>query len=79
MKEEMVKQLNGSAGDFFSLLLNMRGTSPLNERLVQFLTDVHQGKTYSLAAQKVLHLFFSLSDDGNTRMRVAAEPANHMP
>lgn len=73
MKEEMVKQLNGSAGDFFSLLLNMRGTSPLNERLVQFLTDVHQGKTYSLAAQKVLHLFFSLSDDGNTRMSLNPE------
>lgn len=66
-KEEMLEKLNGSAKDFFSLLCDMRGASPLNEKLVQLLVDLHQGKKgYSTSAQKVLHIFFSLTNDGNT-------------
>ena len=66
-KEEMLEKLNGSAKDFFSLLCDMRGVSPLNEKLVQLLVDLHQGKKgYSTNAQKVLHVFFSLANDGNT-------------
>lgn len=66
-KEEMFEKLNGSAKDFFSLLCDMRGTSPLNEKLVQLLVDLHQGKKgYSVNTQKVLHIFFSLTNDGNT-------------
>lgn len=63
----MLEKLNGSAKDFFSLLCDMRGVSPLNEKLVQLLVDLHQGKKgYSANAQKVLHIFFSLTNDGNT-------------
>ena len=63
----MLEKLNGSAKDFFSLLCDMRGASPLNEKLVQLLVDLHQGKKgYSTSAQKVLHIFFSLTNDGNT-------------
>ena len=66
-KEEMFEKLNGSAKDFFSLLCDMRGTSPLNEKLVQLLVDLHQGKKgYTANAQKILHIFFSLTNDGNT-------------
>ena len=66
-KEEMLEKVNGSAKDFFSLLCDMRGASPLNEKLVQLLVDLHQGKKgYSANAQKVLHIFFSLTNDGNT-------------
>lgn len=66
-KEEMLEKLNGSAKDFFSLLCDMHGASPLNEKLVQLLVGLHQGKKgYSANAQKVLHIFFSLTNDGNT-------------
>ena len=66
-KEEMLEKLNGSVKDFFSLLCDMRGASPLNEKLVQLLVDLHQEKKgYSANAQKVLHVFFSLANDGNT-------------
>ena len=67
IKEEMLEKLSGSVEDFFSLLCDMRGASPLNEKLVQLLVDLHQGKKgYSANAQKVLHIFFSLTNDGNT-------------
>ena len=66
-KEEMRKKLDGSVQDFFNLLCEMRGTSLLNEKLVEFLADVRQDdERYSAAAQKVLHMFFSLANDGNT-------------
>jgi len=69
----MMKLLNGSASEFFNLLLSMHGTSPLNEKLVRFLTEIHSGKPFSSNAQKVLHIFFSLSDDGNTQMTLKPE------
>ncbi len=66
-REEMLKKLNSSANDFFDLLRDMRGTSLLNEKLVELLVDIHQDdQKYSINAQKVLHIFFSLTDDGNT-------------
>jgi len=65
-KEEMLEKLNGSVGDFFSLLCEMRGASALNEKLVQLLVDIHDKDFYSVNAQKVLHIFFSLVNDGNT-------------
>ena len=66
-REEMRKKLDGSVQDFFNLLCEMRGTSLLNEKLVEFLADVRQDDNgYSTAAQKVLHIFFSLTNDGNT-------------
>lgn len=73
MKENMMKLLNGSVVDFFNLLLDMRGTSPLNEKMVRFLTDIHQGKPFTTDVQKVLHIFFSLSDDGNTRISLTPD------
>ena len=60
-KNEMLEKLNGSVGDFFSLLCEMRGASALNEKLVQLLVDIHDKDFYSVNAQKVLHIFFSLA------------------
>lgn len=66
-KKEMLEKLNGSVNDFFSLLCDMRGASLLNQKLVQLLVDFRQDKKkYSANAQKVLHIFFSLANDGNT-------------
>ena len=63
----MLKKLNGSVQDFFNLLCDMRGASSLNEKLVQLLADMHlDDRGYSADAQKVLHIFFSLVNDGNT-------------
>lgn len=73
IKEEMLNLLNGSPSDFFKLLLNMRGTSPLNEKLVQLLMELRQGEPYSDNAQKLLHIFFSLSSDGNTRISLTPD------
>lgn len=65
-KEEMLHKLNGSAKDFFFLLRDMRGASPLNEKLVEFLENLKSVDSSSVNAQKVLHIFFSLTNDGNT-------------
>ncbi|MBR3071322.1 AAA family ATPase [Fibrobacter sp.] len=73
IKEEMLNLLNGSPSDFFKLLLEMRGTSPLNEKLVSLLMELRQGEPYSDNAQKLLHIFFSLSSDGNTRISLISD------
>lgn len=65
-KEEMLHKLNGSAKDFFFLLRDMRGASLLNEKLVEFLEKLKCVDPSSVNAQKVLHIFFSLTNDGNT-------------
>ena len=65
-REEMLNKLNGSVNDFFFLLRDMRGASLLNEKLVEFLVDLHCVDSSSVNAQKVLHIFFSLTNDGNT-------------
>ena len=63
----MLEKLKGSAQDFFSLLYDMRGASLLNEKIVKLLVDMCQDDNrYSANAQKVLHIFFSLVNDGNT-------------
>ena len=73
IKEEMLNLLNGSPSDFFKLLLEMRGTSPLNEKLVELLVELRQGESYSDNAQKLLHIFFSLSSEGNTRISLTPD------
>lgn len=73
IKEEMLNLLNGTPSDFFKLLLEMRGTSPLNEKLVGLLMELRQGEPYSDNAQKLLHIFFSLSSDGNTRISLTPD------
>ncbi len=65
-KQEMLEKLNGSANDFFNLLHDMRGASLLNEKLVSFLEDLQCIGSSSVNAQKVLHMFISLTNDGNT-------------
>lgn len=62
----MLEKLNGSVNDFFYLLRDVRGASLLNEKLVPFLVDLHCVDSSSVNAQKVLHIFFSLTNDGNT-------------
>ena len=73
IKTELLEMLNGTENDFFTLLLKMRGASPLNEKLVQLLSSLHQGKPFSVNEKKVLHIFFSLSNDGNTRISLDPE------
>ena len=62
----MLEKLNGSVSDFYSVLCDMHGASPINGKLVQLLVDIHGKDFYSVNAQKVLHIFFSLVNDGNT-------------
>ena len=60
-REEMLNKLNGSVNDFFYLLRDMRGASLLNEKLVQFLVDLHCVDSSLINAQKVLHIFFAVA------------------
>ena len=60
--------INGSAAEFFELLREMRGISPIAEKLHKLLCDLQQSPALSMNAQKVLYLYLSLLDDGNTRI-----------
>lgn len=60
--------VNGSAAEFFDALREMRGISPIAEKMHKLLCDLQQRPALSVNAQKVLYLYLSLLDDGNTRI-----------
>ena len=60
--------INGSSADFFDLLREMRGISPIAEKLHKLLCDLQQKPLLSANAQKVLLVYLSLLEDGNTRI-----------
>ena len=60
--------VNGSAAEFYDVLREMRGISPIAEKMHKLLCDLQQRPALSVNAQKVLYLYLSLLDDGNTRI-----------
>lgn len=60
--------VNGTAAEFFDALREMRGISPIAEKMHKLLCDLQQRPALSVNAQKVLYLYLSLLDDGNTRI-----------
>lgn len=60
----MLNKIDGSLEEFFDSLREMRGTQPLDLKLVKLLLELQPG--LSLDAQKVLLVYFSLLNDGNT-------------
>ena len=61
-----------SIQEFYNILHSLNGIAPLNAKIIhKLLCDMQ--KDLSLDAQKVLYIYFSLLDDGNTRL--ALDPA----
>lgn len=61
-------KINGTAAEFFALLRELRGISPIAEKMHNLLCDLQRGPTLSSAAQKLLYIYLSLLEDGNTRI-----------
>ena len=60
--------VDGSVTEFFELLREMRGITPIAEKMHKLLCDLQQKPAMSVCAQKVLYLYLSLLEDGNTRI-----------
>lgn len=63
---KITAKIDGTAAEFYALLREMRAISPIREKLVNLLVGMQ--KNLSVDAQKLLYIYFSLLDDGNTRM-----------
>lgn len=68
-----VVNVNGSVAEYFSLLREMRGISPIAEKMLNLLCALQQKPQLSFEAQKVLLIYLSLLEDGNTRIPLDAE------
>lgn len=68
-----VVNVNGSVAEYFSLLREMRGISPIAEKMLNLLCALQQQPQLSFEAQKVLLIYLSLLEDGNTRIPLDAE------
>ena len=68
-----VVNVNGSVEEYFSLLREMRGISPIAEKMLNLLCALQQKPQLSFEAQKVLLIYLSLLEDGNTRVPLDAE------
>lgn len=68
-----VVNVNGSVAEYFSLLREMRGISPIAEKMLNLLCALQQKPQLSFEAQKVLLIYLSLLEDGNTRIPLNAE------
>lgn len=68
-----VVNVNGPVAEYFSLLREMRGISPIAEKMLNLLCALQQKPQLSFEAQKVLLIYLSLLEDGNTRIPLNAE------
>lgn len=68
MNNELIGKIDGSAEELNVLLLSMRGISPIREKMLNMLDSLQEDPKLSDNAKKVLYLYFSLMDDGNTRI-----------
>ena len=68
-----IENVNGSVAEFFALLREMRGISPIAEKMLNLLCALQQKPHLSFEAQKVLLIYLSLLEDGNTRIPLDAE------
>ena len=71
MKNNVIGKIDGTAEEFYALLREMHGISPIREKLVKFLSEEQKGLSDN--AQKLLYIFFSLLDDGNIRISLNAD------
>lgn len=71
MKNNVIGKIDGTAEEFYALLREMHGISPIREKLVKFLSEEQKGLSDN--AQKLLYIFFSLLDDGNIRIPLNAD------
>ena len=65
--------VNGSVVEFYGLLREMRGISLIAEKMHNLLCALQQKPQLSFDAQKLLYIYLSLLEDGNTRIPLDAE------
>ena len=68
-----IAKINGTVAEFFALLREMHGISPIAEKMHSLLCALQQKPHLSGNAQKVLYIYLSLLEDGNTRMPLDAQ------
>lgn len=66
MNNEIIGTIDGSVDEFFALLNEMHGISAIREKLLKLLASMQ--KDMSEETQKLIYIYFSLLDDGNTRI-----------
>ena len=66
-------KVDGTVSEFYSLLRNLRAIAPIAEKMHNLLCTLQHDPLLSTDAQKVLYIFFSLLEDGNTRIPLDAE------
>ena len=65
--------VNGSVVEFYTLLREMCGISLVAEKMHNLLCALQQKPQLSFDAQKLLYVYLSLQEDGNTRIPLNAE------
>lgn len=60
---------------FYRILRSLGGIAPIHGRIHKLLCEMEPG--LSLPAQKVLYIYFSLLEDGNTRLALNTDEACH--
>ena len=65
--------VNGPVDEFFALLREFRGIAPIAEKMHNLLCSLQQKPKLSRDAQKVLYIYLSLLEDGNTRIPLDAK------
>ena len=68
-----IANVNGSVVEFYTLLREMRGISLVAEKMHNLLCALQQKTQLSFDAQKLLYIYLSLQEDGNTRIPLNAE------
>ena len=68
-----IANVNGSVVEFYTLLREMRGISLVAEKMHNLLCALQQKPQLSFDAQKLLYIYLSLQEDGNTRIPLNAE------
>ena len=68
-----IENVNGSVAEIFALLREMRGISPIADKTLKLLCALQQKPQLSFETQKVLLIYLSLLEDGNTRIPLDAE------
>lgn len=64
-----------TADEFYHTLHKIHGIAPINAKIHKILCDMQNN--LSTDAKKVLYIYFSLLDDGNTRLALDTETALH--
>ncbi len=71
MNENLEMRVSGCVQAFYELLYEMKGIDPLSSKIHHILCEMQPN--LSLNAQKLLYLYFSFLNDGNTRIALDAD------